>query len=1108
MKPLSLLVIALCTCATFCTQEDTRSPSVWGRNVEPRLTTTQRWEPCDAKTIGSGKVVETTRCGTGEHIPSYGACDQISPTSTHKHVLNVLAFEPRCTDEAIAALERFARVDPKAMSDVAAAYYIRAQRLDAPSDLLRAMDATDQAVAADRALPAARFNRALILEALGLRDHAIAAWDEFIRVAEPGWDVEARQHRSRLVQTVDDSTRWRSHRDVLPAALASRDRDRVARLIAPFPSAAQRYFEEELLPQWADSPTADQLERVSVFAIALSARLGGDPFATDVVNAIARASPDQLTLLRKGHATFRTARRDEQLMQSGQASDAYRRAADWFRQAGSPFRLRAELGYAASISFQADGRPRALALLMSIGDEAATQRYRSLASRIEWMRATAMDQNSYFEAQAAYDRTIASYTRLRDFDGLVAAYSRRAGVLRILGHADFAWRDTFYASRHAHRLVDVKDRHALLLEAAAAALALGHARTSLLFHNAGIAMLESEFGKTLPEDVHYLKRTTQQLGIAFAHRAPVELQLGRVDRALADWRESARRIRDVNNPDPDTKRIQKSRADEVLGQALSNADPEFAAAAFSRALAGIPSSASTWRVTLLTQRAEAYLRAGRGDDAETDLREAVAILAREEQSILAKRQIGEGEGLWSPYFKRFQNTHRLLIRRLIEKGDEALAFAYAEHARAVEPLDLLLKLGYAPEHLAAPRPLNEEAARVSLARIQASLPYGTFLIEYYVLEDRTYVWILSASRFERRTLMRVGRAETNRWSGDLQKAVRRLDANAIDALLVAAYEQLAAIPLSVIAEMPDGVRPERLVFIPDGAIHGLPLVALRNAKTGQYLIERGPIEIAGSAALYALSIGRDRAMRPAQNPSVLAIGNPSFNSSMLFGRGMKRLPHAEDEATEIHRFYSPDADILLAEQATAPAFFLRAADHEIVHIAAHAIVNEQAPSRSMLLFAPSPGHAGAIDAEELLRGLKLHRTRLVILSTCSSAGGLSVGPEGVAPLVRPLLAAGVPAVIGSLWEVDDATTEELMVSFHRHYSTGSDAAVAMRKAQLGLLDKTSKDTGLRSVLAWAPFQVIGHASSPFAPRAPSNGGTQIGIHSSNSLQRTDGLRPQ
>ena len=53
------------------------------------------------------------------------------------------------------------------------------------------------------------------------------------------------------------------------------------------------------------------------------------------------------------------------------------------------------------------------------------------------------------------------------------------------------------------------------------------------------------------------------------------------------------------------------------------------------------------------------------------------------------------------------------------------------------------------------------------------------------------------------------------------------------------------------------------------------------------------------------------------------------------------------------------------------------------------------------------------------------------------------------------------------------------MSFHRHYRTGSDAAIALQSAQLDLLRKMRHD--LRSVLTWAPFQVIGHGSSPFAP---------------------------
>ncbi|MEA2339054.1 MAG: hypothetical protein QOE82_3061, partial [Thermoanaerobaculia bacterium] len=156
----------------------------------------------------------------------------------------------------------------------------------------------------------------------------------------------------------------------------------------------------------------------------------------------------------------------------------------------------------------------------------------------------------------------------------------------------------------------------------------------------------------------------------------------------------------------------------------------------------------------------------------------------------------------------------------------------------------------------------------------------------------------------------------------------------------------------------------------------------------------------------------------------------------------------------------------------------------IIHVAAHTVINAQAPYRSFILFAPSANEAGPLEAQSLLTRLKLTHTRLVVLSTCSSAGGLPIGAEGVAPFVRPLIGAGVPAVVGTLWNVDDATAEDLLVSFHRHYREGKDAAVALQLAQVALLTNKNNKPGHRSVLAWAPFQVIGHGSSPFAPAPP------------------------
>lgn len=1062
------------------------------RTFEPRLSNASEWQPCRKKALARGHVVEETQCRSTEDLPqSTAACDEI--ISTHVQALSILTDKPQCTDAVIDALVRFGRTDGRALSDVAAAYYVRAQRQDRPSDFLRAVGPAEQSVIAEPTLPAARFNLALVQEALGLSEEATASWEHFLTIAEPSWANEAREHLRRLKTNAADSTRWQRNAAALPAALESRDGATVARLIEPFPSAAQRYFEEVLLPQWAASPTQEHLDQLTLFAKQLSLRLAGDRFPIDVVNAISRTkSAEQLTALRKGHRATAEARSAERSFRS--AATLYRDAYALLSRGGSPFRLRAALGQS---------------LFEKVADEAGKHGYHHLLARTRWARAHSLTRTSYMEALRAYDVTLDDYIRLNDPEGITALHSRRAGVLRVLGDHELAWREVFYAKRHAAYLMELKDRNALLLEAGLVARALGYPQPALAYQSAAVRLIQNEIRSASPEDVDRLTGLKASIAAARRHRASTEAQLGHAERAEADLAEAIRLSAEDTRSDANILRALKASANEVRGQSLLRTNPAQAVQAFTLAINGTPQTFRTVRASLLAQRAEAQSRVAPGPAFENDLRRALDVLREEEMSILATRKPGADDDYWNFYFGRFQDTYRVLIRQLIDSNRPMQAFVFAERARAVEPLDLLRQRDAVPEELrmlAATAPRDEADAREMIAEIQRSLPAGTYIIEYCVLEDRTYAWVISRDSFELRTL-KPDRATTERWSKQVQTAARQRNRTGIEAVLRSAFDGLAADPLA--ATDKNGRKAERLVLVPDGAIHGLPLVALQNVRTGHYLIEHAPIEISGSTALYLSSLRRDRALPFTPNPSIFIIGDPAFDESLSFARDMARLPFAQLEAEKIYAHYAPNAEVLIGTNATATAFLERASQHEIVHIAAHAIVNASAPSHSLLLLAPATSHSGAIDAQELLNRLKLDRTRLVILSTCSSAGGLPVGPEGVAPFVRPLLAAGVPGVIGSLWDVSDATTEELMVSFHRHYLKGSDAAVAMRNAQLELLRQhNNKAARFRSVLAWAPFQVIGHASSPYAARAPSYGGTTLGIHTSNSLQRPDRLRPQ
>jgi CHAT domain-containing protein len=1057
-KPL-IVAILCCTCITSC-KTDTKTGFEWRRAVEPRLSDSSEWQACSKLPLRPGQVVEQVQCGT----PAPAALTECPEfIDTHAAALRVLKFQPRCTDVAIPALERFAVTNANAMSDVAAAYYVRAQRDDRPADFLRALEVAEQAVAITPNLAASHFNRALAQQALGLNVEAKESWTRFLRLDQSKWSDEARTHLQRLDQP-DGAMQWAVNRERIPAALASRDAAALAQLIAPFPSSAERYLQSTLMPQWATAPTAENLTRARIFANALAQRTG-DRYVVDAVNAI---TPATSATLQKAHLAFRDARSAELNFESQKAS--YQLASQLFASAGSPFRLFADLGRSLPMMSEEDGVARALALIESLAREADARGYRHLLARIHAVHAFALVYDSrYVDALEKYDIARKGYHRSRDPEGVGTIHIRQIGIYRVLGQSDQAWREVVQAQRYRGHLVEVRDQHLLLGESADAAVALGHPRIALLYQNTALRRFRQNLAALPPERMKEIKGLQLQIGIALRARAAIWLHLERYDQAQKDLADT---IALAGQEGIIYRRGVLARAKETQGQLLLRTNPNRAVAAFNEAFdLAADSEYRTFRAALLAQRAEAQRRAGRQAEAENDLRSALAELRAEEEDILASRRRGERENLWSSYFSRFQETYHRLIQQLVDAGRHEEAFRYAERARAFEPLNLILQLAFVPK---AFRELTPDGDAIEVARIRASLPPGTFLIEYCVLDDRTYAWIVSRDRFEHLTLQ-VRRSDVERWSNAIQDAASDRDARAFENALEVPFGALIAEPLRRI-----GSRAQTLVFVPDGAMHGLPLGVLRDPATKKYVLEHAPVEIAGSASLYLFSLLRDQELKSSRAPSALVVGDPAFNAQLPLARQLESLPYARQESERIQQLYAPNADLRVAAEATVPEFIRLAQKHSIVHIAAHAIVNAQVPSRSLLLLAPSAQHNGALDAQELLTRLRLDHTRLVVLSACSSAGGLPVGPEGVAPLVRPLITAGVPGVIGSLWDVDDATAAELLVSFHRHYRNGNDAALALQRAQIDLLH--NKNPGLSSVLAWAPFQVIGHASSPFAAR--------------------------
>jgi hypothetical protein len=85
------------------------------------------------------------------------------------------------------------------LSDLAAAYLVRATRDNRQQDVAKALAAADRAVKADPSLAEALFNRAIALDRLALADEAREAWEEYLGVDDQsGWATEARTHLQAL----------------------------------------------------------------------------------------------------------------------------------------------------------------------------------------------------------------------------------------------------------------------------------------------------------------------------------------------------------------------------------------------------------------------------------------------------------------------------------------------------------------------------------------------------------------------------------------------------------------------------------------------------------------------------------------------------------------------------------------------------------------------------------------------------------------------------------------------------------------------------------------------------------------------------------------------
>lgn len=1015
-----------------CSKKETEAPPMWVRTVEPRLSGDVVYRECRRHPTAGDRAISEVQCGDQPSEQTACPVSFVSPEDALRRI-------GPCVDLVIPYLRGL----QEHRADLAAAYFVRARRDSRASDLVEAFQILE---GADERRSETHFNRALILQELGFPEDAIASWDAYLRLDDGSrWATEAQQHRSALLaQRIQ-----RFDAEALQTLLGSGDRAQLRAYVTPYLDSAERYLEDTLLPSYAESPAEQKLHDARLLADVVGAGIG-DSFPRDIVEATADNGSG---VLRRAQKNFKAGRNAFNDLQYSVAAGFYEQADKSFFAAKSPQWMLARLNSTNDTSL-APGE--ALRILSELETAAQDHGYHHLIARIRSKRGNILEaKGEYLESLRQYDRAEAYYRKVGDPENLATVYARKVGVLRVMGQNELALHDALIAQRFQASMTSYRTFHLFAGEFGRSVEALGAVRLALLKQNSVIRDIERRLADQKQRDV----RQTN-LAIALRVRADYALQLGAVQQATDDLRQAATIAKAEKNAALGHELL--GRISEVEGLALLRRSPETAVEKFSAALDHVEAN-RTDRARLLERRAAAHHAMGRKELFARDLKSAINELQAEQNANLQARREGEGEPLWSAYFLRFEPIYHRLVRHYVEEHDVVRAFAHAEGARAVEILQMIGE---------ARTPITD------IAKIRAVLPQGQTILQFVVTEDGTFTFIISREQFEVVTQQQTRREDVKRWLSMLQAAVRLSDHRVAVEALTLAYDGLFSMPLQRVR------GDHRVIVVPDRSMQGLPFPALFDPTTRRFLIQQREVASAGSATLYLWSLERDRELSKSDvTHSVLLLGNPTLGPLEL-DAPVAPLRWAQREVEEIRDQYAGTSVFLrTGPDATAATFMTQAPRSTIIHVAAHAIANEWMPWRSSILLAPPGGEGGVLEAQYLIRELNLNQTKLVVLSACKTAGGLPIGPEGVAPLVRPLIAEGVPAVVGSLWDVnDDATTKTLMVSLHRHYHAGHDVTVALRKAQLEKIG-TAAD-GQSSVLSWAAFQVTGHASSPFAPAKP------------------------
>ena len=916
--------------------------------------------------------------------------------------------------------ERVANTTPSAAawSDLAAAR-LEASR-SAVLDVIPALVAIDHALAADPQSPAALYNRAAILERMGLRGHARAAWRvALVAESDSEWRNDIRRHIEDLSFEEDETLGLKALAALRPEKPAD-----VRQVVDRFPQDARLYVESALPVDWAaavlkgDPVTAEtKLKLARAVADTLRDR-SGETLAAEAIAtideaigggaALVKALASAYSIYGEGRAHLRAHDYAAAEIQLGEAAKRLARARN-------PMANVARYNAATAILEQNRVDEAAAQNAAIAREERARPGHRGFAAHLAWQTARTEGIRGHWDAALAAARGAADGFRAlgeRQYTGFME--NMQAEIYDYIGQPERAW---------THRLLAFD-----LLSASGGAsrlqVSLGAAARERIRREdwpAAIALLDLEIAQS--------RRAGQPalLGDALARRARVRAAKGdaagaREDVAFA--RAVALRVKDVQ------ERAQVDAAVDVAEAFVEREhDPMNSTLLFTRAIAFYQRTSTILLPKLYLERGRSHLAAGAEMEALADFTSGIERLEQQRATL-------SDFDFHSTAADAEESLFIEAIRIAVRRGDVEGAYCFSERSRGRALLSALV-----PGNAPAPARARD----------------GTRVLELMMLPEKLIVFTIDRELRMKEIPLRRTQIEQ---AVDAFNAKITADASADDVRAAAAglYDML----LRPLGDVTAGVST--LVFVPGHALERVPWAALYDREQKRYVVENVTVAFAPSVTLYSqIAVGdKVRAHR------ALIVGNPRFTPAFV---DLPDLPGAEEEAKAIARNYAAHT-LLLGADATGGRVRREVESCDVLHFGGHAVSSEVSDDQSFLVLAPdaNSGDSGILYARDIAR-LNLRGVSLVVLAACGTIRGTTVHLDGMPSIARSFLAAGTKSVIGTLWDVDDQLSAPLFARIHRDVSAGMPVALALREAQLSAI--RNGDPAFAHPKAWGGLMLLG-----------------------------------